>query len=1026
MMYNHQKFYFYCNIVSVRKVLLLLLIGLFGLWQTSWCQEAQKKFTVYSVEDGLSQSSIYSIIQDVYGFIWISTGNGLNSFDGRNFDSYFPPVLAGSSYNVNRIRKVLTDDIGNLWVGTDEGLYFLNRITNEMVDPFPEINQIKKGFCYPIFFTKDTLYALIADSSVLSINIHDHHYRTIHLGTDFPYVMSQVGEKVQLAAVSNSSLFWLFGSEGGELKIHNFKTDRQITAYLSQIKYFKDNKYFILLQDELLIYNLNTGKFESPVALNIPLNKGKSVYKSITQLRSGDIWISTSSQGIFVLDSNLHYKDQIKGDVDQSGQPLQLKNLTSMFEDKNGHIWAGTDGNGLMLFRHNNSGINLMNSETAANGKLSSDFIWSFYEDEDKNLWIGTSNEGLNKWNRATNTIENIYLSNKKTYPTPNDIYAICPHQDDKLLIGTSCGLWQFDKKTQRSFPLSNQFDEKTIRRTPVIIPLGNSRYLTQIYNTCFLVGSNGQSWSFDTIPFADSVAIIFTYQSKSGKIFAFSTNGIYNLSNAEISYQPFKYQSGPITMRVNAIAEIEEGFMHAATDKGLVVLDLNGQINKIYGTTEGLPNRYLYGVLADNERHLWISSNRGLSHFNPETEKFDNYGLNDGIQSFEYNAGATYKNKEGEMFFGGINGFNYFHPDSIFSSEIIPIIVISGLKVNDREYLPDSSIMSKKVIYLKHNQNTITFEFNTIDFINPGFINYYSFLEGNDNDWVSLGTIPNIRYSNLSPGKYKLMVKALGRQGNWTRTTAELTLIIARPFWMKTWFIILMAGLAIAIIAAVVYYLFTRKIRRKLLQLEHQREISLIRSRISSDLHDDIGTGLSKLAMMNDTILLESSQNPEIKERLKKVSSGARSLIDHLRVIVWTLNPQFDQLESLVSYIHQQAGDFLDNSTLKSTFELPSNIPQVTVTPEFKRNVHYTVMEALHNVIKHSQSKEVSVKIEIISNNLIISIIDKGKGIDPDRKAGFGNGLHFMKKRIEDINGELFIESNANKGTTVKIRVGF
>lgn len=1010
----------------MRKVLVLLTIIIIGFGQALRSQEAKKKLTIYSVEDGLSQSSIHSIIQDVYGYIWISTGNGLNSFDGRNFDSYFPPVLAGSSYNVNRIRKVLSDEIGNLWVGTDEGLYYLNRITNEMIDPFPEIKEIKKGFCYPIFFTKDTIHALIADSSVLSINIHDHHYRTTYLGTDFPYVMSQVGEKVQLAAVSNSSFFWFFGSEGGELKFHHFKTDRQITAYLSQLKYFKDNKYFILLHDELLIYDLNTGKFESPVALNIPLSKGKSVYKSITQLRSGEIWISTSSQGIFVLDSNLHYKGQIKGEVDQAGQPLQLKNLTTMFEDKDGHVWVGTDGNGLMLFRHSNSGINLMNSETVANGKLSSDFIWSFYEDEDQNLWIGTSNEGLNKWNKVSNTIENFYLSNKKTYPTINDIYAICPHQDDKLLVGTSCGLWQFDKTTQRSSPLSNQFNEKTIRRTSVIIPLGNSRYLAQIHNNCFVVDYKDQLWSFDTVPIADSVAIIFSYKSESGKLFAFSTNGIYNLSNTEISYQPFKYQSDPMTMRVNAIAEIEEGLMYAATDKGLAVLDFNGRISKIYGTTEGLPNHYLYGVLADNKRHLWISSNRGLSHFNPETEKFDNYGLNDRLQSFEYNAGATYKNKKGEMFFGGINGFNYFHPDSIYSSEIYPVIVISGLKVNDREFLPDSSIMSKKTLYLGHNQNTITFEFNTIDFINPGFINYYCFLEGNDNDWVSLGTIPNIRYSNLSPGKYKLMVKALGRQGNWTKTTTELSVIIARPFWMKTWFIILIAGWAITIIATLVYYLSTRKIRRKLLQLEHQREISLIRSRISSDLHDDIGTGLSKLAMMNDTIILESDQNPEIKERLKKVSSGARSLIDHLRVIVWTLNPQFDQLESLVWYIHQQAGDFLDNSPVKSHFSLPSIIPQVTITPEFKRNVHYTVMEALHNVIRHSGSKEVMVKIEIITGKLIISISDTGKGIDPERKAGFGNGLHFMKKRIEDINGKLSIESKCGLGTKILIEVAF
>lgn len=1026
MMCNHQKFYFYCNFVSVRIVLVLLLIGLFGFRQISWCQEAQKNLTFFSVEDGLSQSTIYSIIQDVYGYIWISTGNGLNSFDGKNFNSYFPPVHAGTSYNVNHIRKVLADDIGNLWVGSDEGLYFLNRITNEMVNPFPEINQIKKGFCYPIFITKDTIHALIADSSVLSINIRDHHYRTIFLGTDFPHVLSLVDEKTQLAAVSNSTIIWLFRREDGELKIHNFKSDRLISSYLSQIKYFKDNKYFILLHEELLIYNQNTGKLESPVGFNLPLNKGKSIFKTIKQLRSGEIWIGTSSQGIFVLDSNLKYKYQIKGEKDQADQPLQLKNLTTLFEDKDGHVWIGTNENGLGMFRQGNSGINLMNSETAVNGKLSSDFIWSFYEDEDKNLWIGTSNEGLNKWNRITNTIENINLSDKKTFPTPDDIYSICPHQEDKLLIGTSCGIWQLDKKTHHSSPLSCQFNEQLINRTNVIIPLGNSRYLTQIQNNCIMVNFTGKSWSFDTIPISDSVIIKLTYQSVSGKFFAFCTHGFYDITNAEVLYRPFIYQSYPMNMKVNAIAEIEEGFMYTATDKGLAILDFNGRISKFYGTTEGLPNRYLYGVLADNKKHLWISSIRGLSHFNPATEKFDNYGLNDGLQSYEYNAGATYKNNNGEIFFGGINGFNYFHPDSLYSSDISPVIVISGLQVNDREFLPDSSIMSKKTLYLEHNQNTITFEFNTIDYINPEFINYYCFLEGSDKDWVSQEAIPNIRYSNLSPGKYKLLVKALGRQGNWSMTKTELTVIIARPYWMKTWFIILMAGLVIAIISMVVYYLSTRKIRRKLLQLEHQREISLIRRRISSDLHDDIGTGLSKLAMMNDTILLESSQYPEIKERLKKVSSGARNLIDHLRVIVWTLNPQFDQLESLISYIHQQAGDFLDNSPLKTTFDLPAEIPQVTVTPEFKRNVHYTVMEALHNVIRHSGSKEVLVKIEIISNNMVVSVSDKGRGIDPEAKTGFGNGLHFMKKRIEDINGELSIESKTGKGTTVRIKVGF
>jgi signal transduction histidine kinase/ligand-binding sensor domain-containing protein len=1007
-------------VVKYILALLLFCVPVFLLELSG--QEPQKKLTHFSVEDGLSQSSVHSIIQDGYGYLWISTGNGLNCFDGKNFTSYFPPIAPKSSFKVNRMRKVIFDDIGNLWIGTDEGLFYFNRITNQMEDPFPEIKKIKDGYCYPLFLNGDTIHALLADSSVLSINIRDHKFRKTQLETSFFGVISTENGSDELVGVSISTSLWFFGLNSAELTVQNFKFNKQFSGYLSDIEYYKENKYFILFHDEILLFNKTTGKLEQPLETIIPLEVGKSVYKSITRLKSGEVWIGTSSQGIFVLDSTLAYKYQIIGESDHTEHINQLKNITTIFEDKSGNIWVGTDGNGIGLLNPDYVGLNLLNNESVTNGKLSSDFIWSFYEDDENNLWIGTSNEGINKWNRKTNTIENFLLSNKKTFPTPNDVYSICPVREQELLIGTSCGIWLFDKNSHRSFPISNNFNENHIRRTNAIIPIDNNHYITQIHNRCFFISEKGESWKFDTIQISDTVIINLTFQSITGRIFGFSNKGIYEITKQNITYKPFIYLTSQMMLKTNSIVELSDGLMCVASDKGLAVMDFKGHIYKIYNTTDGLSNHYLYGILADSKENLWMSSNKGLSQFSPTTGKFNNYGMNDGLQSYEFNAGATYKNLKGEMFFGGINGFNYFHPDSLYAAETSPAVVISGIKVNDLFFLTDTSIMAKKILNLEYNRNTVTFEFNAIEFINPGFITYTCLLEGYDKDWISLGTVPSIRYSKLPPGKYNFLVKAASRQGNWSETPAKIILLIARPYWMKTWFILLLAVLGVSIISIAAYFLSTIKIRRKLAILEHQQEISLIHSRISSDLHDDIGSGLSKLAMLSDTTIAKAADNPEVVQRLTNVSTSARRLIDQLRVIVWTLNPQYDQIDSLISYIHQQAGEFLDDSPLKATFILPEKIQSLIVTPEFKRNIHYTVMEVLHNAVKHSGAKEIFIEIAIPDNHLEIIIRDTGKGFDPDQISGFGNGLHFIQKRMNDIKGKLEMESRKSTGTTIRI----
>ena len=761
-------------------------------------QEAQRKLTIYNVEDGLSQSSVQSLTQDIYGYLWVSTGNGLNCFDGKNFINYFPPIDPNSSYSANRIRKVLCDNIGNLWIGSDEGLFYFNRITYQIEDPFPEIKKLKKGFCYPLFLTPDTIHVLIADSSILSIDVRDHKFRTTHLNVSFSSVISLAGEAGQVMAVSPTSELWLFGTRSGKLVIQNFKFEKLFFNYLADIKYFKDNKCFILFDDRLTLFNLATGEIDLYVETNIPLEKRKSIFRSITYLKSKEVWIGTSSQGIFVLDSTLKYKYRIRGEINQTRYPQQLKNISTIYEDRESNIWIATDGYGLGMLSTGNLGIRIMNLETPVNGKLSSDFIWSFYEDDENCLWIGTFNEGLNKWNRKTNTIENFLLSEKKTFPTPNDIHSICPVSNHELLIGTSCGIWFFDKKSHRSYPISDHFNEENIRRTLNIISLEKNLFIAQMQGRCYFIEQKDETWAFDTVPIPETIPVNLLYKSNEGKILGFSSEGMYEITRQGVFYFSYTYHSKKIRIKVNSIAELKNGLKYASTDKGLIEFDFTGRINKIYGTNEGLLNHYLYGVLTDENGNLWISSNRGLSRFNPLDGKFDNYTLSDGLQSLEFNGGATYKNQKQEMFFGGIKGFNYFRPDSLYSSMTYPAVVFSGIKVNDIVFLADSSLPAKKILNLGYNQNTVTFEFNAIEFTNPGHIAFSCQLKGWDKNWVLLGASTFIRYSKLPPGKYSFQVKAVNRQGNWSKVPAQITLVIARPFWMETWFILLAAGIII------------------------------------------------------------------------------------------------------------------------------------------------------------------------------------------------------------------------------------
>jgi signal transduction histidine kinase len=551
-------------------------------------------------------------------------------------------------------------------------------------------------------------------------------------------------------------------------------------------------------------------------------------------------------------------------------------------------------------------------------------------------------------------------------------------------------------------------------------MPYGDD-YLAIINNQVKGFTNNIEQCTYISSPFPDT-AIIHLLDAHRNSLLGFSTEGFFSLEGGILTYNPYLYEYQRIVLKVNSIRAISDTSFWLATGMGLVKMSTSGTITEFYGVREGLANHYLYGILTDEDGHLWISTNKGLSKFNPATKQFVNFDMESGLQSLEFNSGAYYKSRSGEMFFGGINGFNYFFPDSVNQMKTLPKTLIRSLKVNDMPFLPDTSILAKKQLSLPYSQNTIAFEYQAIDFSGKEGHSYMYFMEGHDKNWIQAGTITQARYSRLRPGRHIFRVKAVGISGNPDGKEASIVVNIMKPFWMTWPFIFAMASILILIIVYVVQYFATRKIKKQIALLERQREISIIRRRIGSDLHDDIGSGLSRLAMMTDTVKSMIGNNAQAEGKLDKIVTHTRHMIDQLRVIVWALNPQFDQLENLVAYIHQHISEFIEEFPVSFSIFIPDNIPVKQITPEFKRNVFYTIKEAVHNALKHSGSGEISLSIEVINDLFIAKVKDSGHGFDLALLESAGNGLRFMEKRVKDLGGSFRITSSPGTGTIVEM----
>jgi signal transduction histidine kinase len=419
--------------------------------------------------------------------------------------------------------------------------------------------------------------------------------------------------------------------------------------------------------------------------------------------------------------------------------------------------------------------------------------------------------------------------------------------------------------------------------------------------------------------------------------------------------------------------------------------------------------------MLSKNK--IWLTGNGGLYSYDMLTKTGRLFTVEDGLPSNRFSEFCAATNRYGQYFAGTNNGLLAFYPDKLNDTIYPPRAQLTGIYVNDsaRSFVVNPQELS--TISLSHDQNTFSFDFSCISFQHASAGIYEYKLDGFDDHWINSGNSHYTRYSRIPPGQYHFHLRMKDARGVISPYTKTLDIEIKKAFWQTTAFILFMAALLILAIWLAIREWFAIKIRKQRRVFERQQAIEKERTRIATDMHDDLGAGLSRIKFLSETIGMKKQMQQPAEEEIQSIAGYANEMIGKMGEIVWALNEKNDSLSDLLSYTRSYAVEYLYENNIDCEVHMATEFPGIFVSGEFRRNIYLAIKEALHNIVKHARANKVVIKI-FIDRWLTISIHDDGIGFDAGHIRPFSNGLNNMKKRMTEIGGKL--EMVRDKGTTV------
>ncbi|MBN2275818.1 MAG: response regulator [Bacteroidales bacterium] len=1029
-----------------------------------------QRIRFYNSEQGLPNSLIHKVAQDDYGYIWIATENGASYFDGMRFTTFRHNPDQTETLANNLVKIVFTDSRGTTWIGTANGLQIYNRENNTFRD-FPLQCPSFTSTPYVTSITEDRehgkLLVSVAGLGVVVYNLKNHQidpeitrslkeiYGTNYVGTLFidhegflwshaeqgnffrvnlqkkeieklqwspalkeqskKFVVSAITEdavhRILLIGTHNHGLFIYDRSLGAIRRPRGTSSSTiRIRALLAETKEGNDNEFNIWVGTEdtgLKKFDRESEEIVKPDFRYAPIDLDNCKVHSIMQDAQGNIWAGIYQKGLLIIPRSTNDFEYIKLSASKGSMSVNLACVTSITRDHNGTLWVGTDGGGLFKMLEDGSNYRY----TKDNTPLPNNAILSITPDKRGMLWISTYMGGVTCHNQR---------SGFKTYSNSPELQkvtcSVFDEKNDKLYLGTlghGVKVLSFPDLLLENFPEKNRL----------------------IWISSLCLDASGNLWVGHT----EGV-------------------GVYNTKNGDELTVPLADRIKGIS--INAMLEDEEGSMWLCSSDGLFHYQKENDTLILYSKDEGLPSNQVCAVQKDANGILWISTLHGLARFNAQSTTSKNFYAYDGLQDNEFINKASYRDSDGKLFFGGINGITAFYPDNIKCEEKLQSgiyfsqLTVLNQDVNYNESQGNKNILDRHIsqarqITLKKSQNVFSLEFSVLEYANPQKVVYGYMLEGFDSEWRFTGS-DNRRatYTNLPEGSYNFRVKAFfdGSSEDQNTVYNHIHIRILPPWYKSAWAYLIYLALLAFMVWAFIDFL---KRRRNRIQERLELEKKEMKLRMFTDLTHEIRTPftlvMTPLKSMKDTET--DSKRKEVfslmYRNILRILRLLNQLMDIRKVDNHQLKLQFQKTD-LIDFIHDIIKSFEQLAILRNIdFRLISNFESLEVWID-QVNFDKVLFNLLSNAFKFTpdhgyilislDTKRNNAKLGLshnITDYIELSIENSGSKIEEgeterifDRfyqssnstsAGGSGIGLHLAKMIVELHHGKIKAANTEN-----------
>ena len=1042
---------------------------------TNWPEPLFEHFTV---ADGLPENSVFSMLQDHFGYLWLGTQNGLVRYDGYNMKVYTRDPNDSLSISDGNIIAIYEDKSGTLWIGTaDGGLNRFDRkreiFTRYMHNP-DDSTSISSNQIYSICEDKNENILVGTAEGLVSFKKSENTFKHIKKVSDNGLI-TQLNNAIENIIVdsltnniyvSNKNEILIYDSEN-ELLLSNQNISVQENRFgmIHSFYQAKDGTIWIGHTKGLARFNSfeNTIRFFKPFS-----SKKNNIENNITQITEDDngfIWCSNISflwsyrssinpDGLLCFNPVKEEFKRYKKDL-QNESSISGSGISSILKDRSGVIWVGTWGFGLNKWDNKNQKFKRFSYDSIyPKGKLLGG-ISSLANDPEGIIWFGSLNFGLYSFNCLSDKFRNYW------HDTGNFIICIYIENSETLWFGTHTkGLGKLNTSTGTiTFFSNNPNDSSSISNNDVyyILPDGNDILwiatrgggLNKFYKSSGkFVHYMHDSKNPKSI---SSNEILCIYKDKEGTLWIGTNNGgLTKFNQTDETFKSFRFTK---FTSVGDIYENKNGNLWIGTyQSGLHLFDREKE-KSVYNITEknGLAKNQVNSILEDDSGNLWIGTENGLSKFDPKTHSTKNYFLSDDFQENRYTRMSFCKTSTGEMLFGTYDGFIMFHPDSIKDDPVPPQVVISNVSLFNRpdeklEY--DGFISEMKELNLSYNEDDLRFDYVGLHYGDPSKNKYKYKLEGFDKDWIDAGTQRNAVYTNLDAGEYTFKVTACNADGVWNEEGASLKIIIPPPFWATWWAFSFYILFLLDVLYSIKKYELGRthlKNQHKLdeVKLKEREETDRMKSRFFANISHEFRTPLTLILGQIESIM-SSGIKLKKKGKLQVANRNARRLLTLINQLLdiskiesgnMELNAEKHNIVSFLKSLFYSFESLAESKKIKLSFQSEfENLP-VIFDPDKMEKVFYNL---LSNAFKFTPiNGEIKVVVKELKDSIVeIKIKDKGIGIPADRLAnifdrfyqvdgsqtreheGTGIGLALAKEFIELHKGIITVNSKEGEGS--------